>query len=353
MKMRTRLIAFVSICSTLLQLSSLLPAVAGVAGVAGLAAVAEHTDEQLSRKLNFPVYVWSNGTTPPQAVIIAIHGMTLHGRRFDTIAQHLADNNYCVVATDLRGFGDRQELPLNKDGRTAVHYKLSESDMMSLVRAAKTQYGATKVYCMGESLGANLAIDLAAKNPDLINGVMACSPCVKLTTDFSPRTIRDVVKAFIHPYRPISVKPYVADKLSEDKRVVESYLGDPLVRTTLSAPELLKSLGANKHALTSIGLLPSEMPLLIIAGEKDRIYDSHSLLSFVSKSSSHRTQLQIESNLGHLLIEHAFVKPEVLAAIDVWLAAQASTVATGGTQSQDGSADKPAAHGISQTSHAL
>ncbi len=283
---------------------------------------------------SIPIYVWmGDESRKPAALLVAVHGMTLHGRRFDHLANELCADNVAVVSADLRGFGARQNLPAEEAGRTPVHYRRSEAEFVEVCRLMRNRYPNTPLFLLGESLGANLAIDIASAQPTLVDGIIACSPCVRRVQQLSPHMVADVTRGVIHPYQRISLRPYIAVKLSDDPQVVRDYLNDPLVRCDLTFAELWKSLGANKRSLQSMSRLPAQLPVLIIAGERDRIYSSRSLKKFVTSSGSKETELDIENNLGHLLVEHPFVAPEVLAKIRTWLHRQCPTLANHSTVS--------------------
>lgn len=103
---------------------------------------------------------------PPQ--ILAIHGLTGHGRRFETLAnEHLPE--FAVLAPDLIGHGRSSwAAPWTVDANVAA--------LISLLDAEAD----TPVLVVGHSFGGAVALNLAAQRPDLVSGLVLLDPAVAL-----------------------------------------------------------------------------------------------------------------------------------------------------------------------------
>src|SRR5262249_48495567 len=123
-----------------------------------------------------PVYQWQDDERAPKAVVLAIHGLTMHGTVFDTCARKLASDGIVVVALDLRGYGDWYK----GTRKSRINYLQSEKDVYALTAAVRQRYKGLPVFLAGESLGGSMAIRLAAKNPGLVDGLVLASPAIKL-----------------------------------------------------------------------------------------------------------------------------------------------------------------------------
>ena len=53
------------------------------------------------------LYQWTDSDAKPRAVIIAIHGILMHGRTYEHLAEHLAKEGMIVLSPDLPGCGRR------------------------------------------------------------------------------------------------------------------------------------------------------------------------------------------------------------------------------------------------------
>lgn len=98
--------------------------------------------------------------------VLAIHGLTGHGQRWQTLAvRHLAE--FAVVAPDLIGHGRSSwAAPWTMDANVAALAALVEAD--------------GPVVVVGHSFGGALALNLAAARPDLVSALVLLDPAVGL-----------------------------------------------------------------------------------------------------------------------------------------------------------------------------
>lgn len=278
------------------------------------------TDAKIGETLHLPIYSWLNDQQPTTGIILAIHGATLYSGTFDMLAHHLAATGYAVYAIDMRGFGRWQQESAKFYGDNGVHYTQSKEDILQTLRYLRENNPNIKIYCLGESLGANLAIWVASNRPDLIDGIILSSPCVKHIWHHGPREALDLTKGFFSPNKRTNLAPHIEPFLSSDKRVTEAYEADPIILTRLSPVELIKSMKTNKQALAQVQNIPATMPVLIIAGAKDKIYSAKAIPALAQQIGSDRKTVLIEPQEGHLLLENNFIAPAIIKAIDNWLA---------------------------------
>jgi len=103
-----------------------------------------------------------------QAQVLAIHGMTGHGRRWESMfSQHLPDT--AVLAPDLLGHGRSSwDAPWTIEANVAALAALVEHE------------AAGPAVVVGHSFGGAIALSLAATRPDLIAGLVLLDPAVGL-----------------------------------------------------------------------------------------------------------------------------------------------------------------------------
>jgi lipase len=103
---------------------------------------------------------------PPQ--ILAIHGLTGHGQRWETLAtRHLPE--YAVLAPDLVGHGrSTWAAPWTIDANTAALASLLDAEADG------------PVWVVAHSFGGAVALALAAARPDLVAGLVLLDPAVGL-----------------------------------------------------------------------------------------------------------------------------------------------------------------------------
>lgn len=105
-------------------------------------------------------------TRPPQ--ILAVHGLTGHGRRWQTLAtRHLPE--FAIAAPDLIGHGRSSwAAPWNIDANAGALAGLLDADADG------------PVVVVGHSFGGAVALNLAAARPDLVAALVLLDPAVGL-----------------------------------------------------------------------------------------------------------------------------------------------------------------------------
>ncbi|KAF4583384.1 hypothetical protein EYR38_002134 [Pleurotus pulmonarius] len=187
--------------------------------------------------------------TPPVAVLVFVHGAAEHcGRYTHTHTSLSAEHGIAVFAYDQRGFGKtaldvQNRTPGAAYGKTSWTNQLEDLDWA--VRTAQDAFKGVPIFLMGTSMGGGIVIGyLARRNrpsdaESLISGVIAGSPCIKLTRE-PPKVViwLALQLARVHPYMLYPVRNNPED-LSRNKETNAAYAGDSLVRT----PGSLRSLG--------------------------------------------------------------------------------------------------------------
>lgn len=127
-----------------------------------------------------PLHVHRYGpATPPQ--VLAIHGLTGHGRRWETVAtRHLDD--VALVAPDLIGHGR---------STWAAPWTI-EANVAALARLLDN--AAEPVVVVGHSFGGAIALQLAADHPDRVAALVLLDPAVGLDGEWM-REIADQMMA--------------------------------------------------------------------------------------------------------------------------------------------------------------
>src|SRR5262249_54652675 len=102
-------------------------------------------DGEFTQKLNIPTYEWMPANAPPRAIVLAVHGLTLHGRRYRVLARMLAANNVGVVSLDMRGFGrchfdPNKQFSSAQDDKAKVNYEKSYEDIVQLAKLIREKY---------------------------------------------------------------------------------------------------------------------------------------------------------------------------------------------------------------------
>lgn len=299
-------------------------------------------------------YQWKDTGVKPKAVALAVHGLVLHGGVYDKMARELASQGFVVVAPDLRGYGrwcpdkpsrhgctarldNAAVVPLDDSPpqqaveeawpscknslvkRSKISYNKSYGDLKELVKSIRNQYPALPLYVIGESLGAGMAMHLAADMPQSIDGLVLSSPAIKRRMYMEPRMVMDLTAMMMRPSKQIDLVPYIKRFASEDPDVVCTALQDPLVRKRLTVVDLLKTSQLIKGNIKYANRIPDSMPVLIIQGDRDRMLKSNGVVTLLDHLKSQDQTVKWLSGKGHLLLETPHIMPETMATVSNWL----------------------------------
>jgi alpha-beta hydrolase superfamily lysophospholipase len=288
-------------------------------------AVDGNSCSPLGKELSLPVTEWVAQRKPVKDIIVAVHGLTLYAGAFDSLASHLADRGFSVYALDMRGFGRWRNDGTSFGGDSRIHVGQSQIDLVRLVERIRIENPSKKIFFLGESQGANLAMRIVENRPELTNGAILASPCYRTRVHPSPRWLVDGLKELVDVHRPLNLEPYTRPYLTNDPLLTEKCDNDPLVVREMTVAELVKCLIENKTAIKNASKLPSDYPILMLAGTKDGVFKSTSLRKEVRNFGDFKQlSLQLLPNKGHLLLEHQPLDTTIGSLIDLWLDKQSS-----------------------------
>ena len=310
----------------ILLILALLPLMPPVA----LAETVRNDESAVSCELDLPLYEWSDPMIKPKAMVVAIHGMAMHGGSFDALGKSLAAQGFFVVAPDLRGYGRCYRVSNRYPEKANLSYQKSFDDLVRLTEKLRSNHPDLPVFIIGESLGAALALQLAGRRPDLISGLVLSSPAIKRRLIMLPKTFLQAPVLVANPGRQLDLKPYIKYCASDDPRVVQEIMDDPLSRKTMSTRELLASLAAMKATLPYIKEIPPSIPVLIIQGSADRALKANAVVILLSRLKSTDQTVKWFPHRGHVLIETAFLRPPTLEVVEGWLLQHTRTFESAG-----------------------
>lgn len=269
---------------------------------------------------NLIAHTWTDDRHVLRGIVVTTHGTTQHRGSLDTLARHLSSAGFIVVSMDLRGHGLRYHKGKGLKHRE-INYFRSAQDLCSLTSDLKSEYPGVPVFCLGESVGAAVTIQSAKSCPDLFDGIILCSagttPCF-----FDPRmTVPDFCRGIFHLNKPMDVRGYIKKYSSDDPRVTNEMVSDPLSRISLSPREILRTLFFLRRTPKAARQLPGHLPVLIIQGGKDHIVATRTVKSLFKHLRATDKQMVLFPTFGHVLLGTSYIKPPVLQSVEDWLTA--------------------------------
>ncbi|HEY5236828.1 MAG TPA: alpha/beta fold hydrolase, partial [Rhizomicrobium sp.] len=149
--------------------------------------------------LRLPLRHWD--AKEPEAVIVALHGMSDYSNAFAMPGPYLAEHGITTIAYDQRGFGA---------GPHAGEWAGADAmriDLDDCVDAAHVKYPGVPVFALGESMGGAVVLTaLASGHPPNVDGVILVAPAVWSREDM-PASYRAALWLGAHTIPFMAVSP--------------------------------------------------------------------------------------------------------------------------------------------------
>lgn len=295
-----------------------------------LAAKYTYTQDGVYRKeLNMPSYEWMPAEGQPKAIVLGIHGLTLHGRRFRVLARSLAINGVGFISTDMRGFGrlhfdDYKQFSTPDDDKSLIAPEKSYEDLVALAKSIKAKYPEQKLIALGESLGCTFCVRLASEHPELISGIILSAPAVKVNKDMymGKGQIKQGLKSLVVPDHEMNLTGFFADLCSQRPEVQKEMLDDPLILKKITLKRLIATdLFVDKTVDWAKKTDPN-LKVLILQGSNDGCVAAKHVTDLMNVMRSDAQELAWRGNFGHLQLETVYMRGPVIDAIANWLSQQ-------------------------------
>ena len=209
--------------------------------------------------------------------IVAVHGNGGGSTRFDRVATHFP-TSVDFVAIDLPGFNG---VVVDPSLRDVAGYADHLADLIDQHRSSQP------VVVLGHGIGGSIALDLASRRPDTMDGLILHAPVgADLDTRLFPKVmstkpVRELIRRMIaaRPLRPIWRRlffPIGAPKADID-RFFEGY------RTCASFGQMFEIIDADWfESLEPV----RELPVTLLWGEHDRVLKSGQTGAIAAKAPS-------------------------------------------------------------------
>ena len=223
--------------------------------------------------VRLPLREWDAEAGRPQAVIIALHGMSDYSNAFDMPGGEWAKRGITTLAIDQRGFGQAPNPGLWAGG------DVMRSDLNDFAIAAHARFPGVKVFALGESMGGAVVLSsLATPFPPAVDGVVLVSPAVWSRADM-PALYRIALFMVAHVTPGIILTNNAASRVvkivpSDNVPMLIALGKDPLFQKQTRADALYGLVNLMGEARTAPEHLTAPPPLLYLHGEKDEVIPS-------------------------------------------------------------------------------
>ncbi|HTT96684.1 MAG TPA: alpha/beta fold hydrolase [Rhizomicrobium sp.] len=167
-----------------------------------------------------PYRLWRAET--PKALLVLLHGAFDYSGAFDEIGPKLAARGFCALAFDQRGFG------ATRSRRHWCGIKRMVQDVVDAIAFLRQRFGDRPVFIIGESMGADIAVQTVAANPDIdVSGLVLAAPgavsdafrrllwgaLIRLVSYFAPRSEINVERISGGEFTPAGAIRLLGDPL--------------------------------------------------------------------------------------------------------------------------------------------
>lgn len=251
-----------------------------------------------------------------EAIVLAIHGFSLHKGTFKAFAKALKQKGIVTYAIDIRGFGAWYE----SDDERMVLLEKSVADIGSVLTQLKETYPGKKIFLVGESMGGALAIQVASKHKNLVDGLITSVPSFKVKGK-KRSAIAVLFRMLIYPNAQINVGAKILSLATSDKGLKKSWKMDPYSRLKVSALELFnyaKFMSKNKEAARKI----KNLPVLFVQGSDDRLIKKQGNKELFSEIRSYDKELVVMDSYEHLIFEKGQFDLALVDLVSGWMHGQ-------------------------------
>jgi acylglycerol lipase len=262
-----------------------------------------------------PCFTWIHQAVPTQAVLVCIHGLTLHGGTYVKLGKNMCRQGIVTYAPDIRGFGR-----WNTDQLCVLNFDRCLSDIKQQIHEINERLPGVPVFLLGESLGAAVAISFAAKSPELVDGLVLCSPA-RTCTDFKWEILRTVLKVLTNPGRRVSISESVS---RYSPTLVSMQEKDPAIRFEFTVSEIIHLCFFLFDSFANAPLI-TQTPVLVMQGDGDRLITCRNTLELFERIPAPDKELVVIGGANHLIMQTADANTKALSLLRDWILSHCSS----------------------------
>jgi alpha-beta hydrolase superfamily lysophospholipase len=244
-----------------------------------------------------------------------LHGIGYHSAPYKVIADALNPHGTEVYGLDARGHG----LSQGRRGFVGTQAQVG-NDVEAMIRFVKEQQPAAKIFLLGDSMGADLALNYAKRNSRELAGLILLALALNLDlSQFLSLESLSLMPYFVLAHREpvINLVGKRLEESSRDPEFIARRRVDPLAYKNVSFGYLLDvqrivfgwrwKIAPRVHA-----------PTLLIKGGKDRVVSHRECVAFDKLSASPDKSFKIYPEVPHTTLWDPET-PEILEVVGKWI----------------------------------
>jgi alpha-beta hydrolase superfamily lysophospholipase len=266
-----------------------------------------------SQKVDAPGFVIVDPSVPLRGIIICAHGLGLHHKSYEDFGTRMSKLGYAIVSFDMRGFGGYKD----EKGYDLVDLAGCVEDLGNIITLFKRDYPTTPLFLLGESMGGAIALHVAVKYQNDLQGLVSSVPSGSRYK--SKRTALKVAyKLLSGKNHQFDIGSRVVDQATHDENLRKEWKDDPSARMDLSASELItfqRFMNQNVHLAKELKTLP----VIIFQGFGDKLVRPEGTLALYNALGTRYKNLELIGHQEHLIFEEGQCPPEVIDGLFGWL----------------------------------
>lgn len=268
------------------------------------------TNWKSTDNLNIYAQGWEPEKKSVKAAVCLVHGLGEHTSRYTHVAEAFTDGGIALMGADLRGHG-------RSDGKHG-HFpsiELVMQDMDILLKQVRKRYPELPLFLFGHSLGGLLVLHYGLKRNPKLHGIIASGSALRIDIENHSATVF-LAKILGTLFPELSVPNGLnADDISRNKKVVQDYKKDPLIRHKITLGFGKIMLAVAKWTLEHAGEF--SLPLLLMHGKADKMTFPSGSTDFAA-SLNDKCKLVLWENAWHELHNEP-QRAEVIEAMMNWI----------------------------------
>ncbi|MDZ4832333.1 MAG: alpha/beta fold hydrolase [Candidatus Melainabacteria bacterium] len=266
-----------------------------------------------------PCMVWMDKQTP-KAAMLCIHGFGLHKGTYDAFANEMAKQGIATYAIDVRGFG-----AWVKKGKDHIDFDGTMGDIGLALNEIRRLHPDLKIIVLGESMGGAIAMKAAQMYPEMVYGLISSVPAGD-RFDKADSEMGVVKHVLLHGMNaPLDVGPAIVGRATKKDALKETWLNDPLSRTSVSANELI----AFKNFMNSTyDMAPNikKAKVLFIQGSNDRLVRPAGTYKLYNSLATPHREIVLSKTAEHLIFEDGQFNDQDLKFVSKWISSNIAPI---------------------------
>ena len=249
-----------------------------------------------------------------RARMVISHGLGEHSGRYGNVIERVLPKGISVWVPDHRGHGQSG----GKRGHVLNFVQYLSDLRLAVALAKKDMPGDIPCFLLGHSMGGLIALYFAQRYPELIDGVVASSPCLGMVIEIP--AVKKVLGSFMSYVWPglTMGNELDATKISHDPIVVNAYENDPLVHGRVTARFFTELMAAMESVNQQASTL--NVPVLMQVAGEDYLVNADSSKRFFEKLTLQDKTLHVYDGLYHEIYNAPEDQKErVLEDLEAWL----------------------------------